>query len=121
MEEFPSEMKIPNTTKVDVAILGWHMNDHGVSCRDNFNLSYMEGVGRTVGKDVEMMWAGTKMLAPNGQEMAPPACHHWNGWNFWKIVRFHESFILFSVPYAYHFSLKGKLFANGFEEAFKMS
>ena len=76
MEEFPSEMKIPDTTKVDVAIPGWHINGHSTSCRDNFNLSYMEGVGRTVGEDVEIMCAGTNPLAPSIWEMAPAARHN---------------------------------------------
>ena len=35
-------------TEGQVAIPGWHTNGHGVSCRDNFNLSSMEGIGRMV-------------------------------------------------------------------------
>lgn len=42
---FPAEMRIPDTTQVDVAIPGWHINAHGNNCRENFNLSYMEGAG----------------------------------------------------------------------------
>ena len=126
MEEFSSEMKIPDTTQIEVAIPGWHINGHGESCRNNFNLSYMAGVGRTVGEDVETTWAGTNPLAPSVREMGPAARHdtlndHWNGWNFQKIVGFRKSFIFFSLSYTYHFSLKGKLFARRFEEAFKMS
>lgn len=93
MEEFPLDMRIPDKTEVDVAIPGWHINGHGVTCRDSFNLSYMEGVGRTVGEDVETIWAGTNLLAPSVREMGPAARHdtlndHWNGWNFRKIVGF---------------------------------
>jgi hypothetical protein len=102
MEDFPSEMKIPDTTQVEVAIPGWHINGHGESCRDNFNLSYMDGVGRTVGEDVETTWAGTNPLAPSVREMGPAARHdtlndHWNGWNFRKIVGFRKSFVFFFV------------------------
>jgi hypothetical protein len=97
MEEFPPEMQIPDATKVDVAIPGWHINGHGNTCRNNFNLSYMEGVGRTVGEDIETTWAGTNPLAPSVREMGPAARHdtlndHWNGWNFRKIVGFRTSF-----------------------------
>ena len=93
MEEFPPEMRIPERTKVDMAIPSWHINGHGNTCRNNFNLSYMEGVGRTVGEDVETIWAGTNPLAPSIREMGPAARHdtlndHWNGWNFRKIVGF---------------------------------
>ena len=65
MLEFPPEMRIPETTKVDVAIPGWHINAHGESCCENFNLSYMEGAGRTVGEDIETTWAGTNALGPS--------------------------------------------------------
>ena len=83
MEEFPPKMQIPETTKVDVAVPSWHINGHGKSCRNNFNLSYMEGAVRTVGEDVEMIWAGTNLLAPSIHEMGPAAQHdtlndHWN-------------------------------------------
>ena len=93
MEKFPTEMQIPETTQVDVKIPGWHINGHGESCRNNFNLSYMEGAGRTVGEDIETTWAGTNSLAPSVREMGPAARHdtlndHWNGWNFKKIVSF---------------------------------
>jgi hypothetical protein len=61
----------------------------------------MEGVGRTVGKDIKTTWAGTNPLAPSVQEMGPAARHdtlndHWNGWNFRKIVSFRMYFILLS-------------------------
>ena len=92
-------MQIPETTKLDVAIPGWHINGHGEMCRNNFNISYMEGAGRTVGEDVETVWAGTNPLAPSIREMGPAARHdtlndHWNGWNFQKIVNFRTFFIL---------------------------
>ena len=84
-------MQIPDTTQLDVAIPRWHINGHGEMCRKNFNISYMEGAGRTVGEDVETVWVGTNPLALSIQEMGPAAQHdtlndHWNGWNFHKIV-----------------------------------
>lgn len=100
LEEFPPEMHIPDTTIVDVAVPGWHINGHGETCRNNYNLSYMDGVGRTIGEDVETTWAGTNPLAPSVREMGPAARHdtlndHWNGWNFRKIVGF-RTFVLLS-------------------------
>ncbi|KDR65055.1 hypothetical protein GALMADRAFT_217693 [Galerina marginata CBS 339.88] len=97
MLEFPEHMRIPDTTQVDVAIPGWHINGHGEKCRTNFNLAYMEGAGRTVGEDIETTWAGTNSLAPSVREMAPAARHdtlndHWNGWNFRKVVGFRTLF-----------------------------
>ena len=93
MQNYPENMRIPETTQVDVAIPGWHINGHGDACRDNFNLNYMEGAGRTVGEDIETTWAGTNQLAPSIREMGPAARHdtlndQWNGWNFRKIVGF---------------------------------
>jgi len=102
MEELPPEMRIPDMTKFDVAIPSWHINGHSDKCRNNFNLSYMEGTGRTVGEDVETIWAGTNPLAPSIREMGPAARHetlndHWNGWNFRKIIRFRKfSYLLFN-------------------------
>lgn len=91
--EFPPEMQFPDTVKVEVAVPTWHINGHGEKCRNSFNLGYMEGVGRTVGEDIETIWAGTNPLAPSIREMGPAARHdtlndHWNGWNFRKIVGF---------------------------------
>ena len=73
MEVLPLELQIAETTQLDVAIPGWHINGHGEVCRTNFNLSYMEGAGRTVGEDVETTWAGTNLLAPSVCEMGPAA------------------------------------------------
>ena len=109
MAEFAEGMQIPDTTKVDVAIPGWHINAHGAKCRNNFNLSYMPGAGRMTGEDIETMWAGTNSLAPSVREMGPAARHdtlndHWNGWNFRKIVGFRETalcsfFFLFLIDF----------------------
>ena len=127
MEDFPPEMQIPDTTKVDVAIPGWHINGHGESCRNNFNLSYMEGAGRTVGEDVETVWAGTNPLAPSIREMGPAARHdtlndHWNGWNFRKIVRFRTfSLIFICFSFIYLSSIPGTFLLKRFKEAADMS
>jgi hypothetical protein len=98
MAEFPEAMQIPDSTKISVAIPGWHINAHGAKCRNNFNLSYMTGAGRTTGEDIETTWAGTNALAPSVREMGPAARHdtlndHWNGWNFRKIVGFRKTIL----------------------------
>lgn len=64
----------------------------------------MEGAGRTIGEDVETVWAGTNLLAPSIREMGPAARHdtlndHWNGWNFRKVVRLR---MFFSFSFAFH-------------------
>lgn len=69
MEQFPPEMQILDSIHVDMAIPGWHINGHGDACRNNFNLSYMEGVGRTVGEDIETTWVGMNPLAASVREM----------------------------------------------------
>jgi hypothetical protein len=84
-------MQIPEMMRLDVAIPGWHINRHGETCRNNFNISYIEGAGRMVGEDVETVWAGTNPLALSIREMGPAAWHdtlndHWNRWNFCKII-----------------------------------
>ena len=126
MAEFPESMRIPDTNQVDVAIPGWHINGHGEKCRDNFNLSYMEGAGRMVGEDIETTWAGTNPLAPSVREMGPAARHdtlndHWNGWNFRKIVGFRMNFFLFSVSCCSPQISTGTLFLKHFNDVYKMS
>jgi hypothetical protein len=32
MADFPEEMRIPDSTQVDVAIPGWHINAHSEKC-----------------------------------------------------------------------------------------
>ena len=105
MADFPPEMQIPENTQVDVAIPGRHINAHGERCQENFNLSYMEGAGRTAGEDIEMTWAGTNALGPSVLEMGPAPCHdtlndHWYGWNFQKIVGFRMFFYSF-LPFLF--------------------
>ena len=34
MSDFPDDMQINPTTKVDVGIPSWHINGHGKRCRD---------------------------------------------------------------------------------------
>ena len=126
MEQLPADMQIPEMTKLDVAIPGWHINGHGEMCRTNFNLSYMEGAGRTVGEDVEMIWAGTNPLALSIREMGPAAQHdtlndHWNGWNFHKIVGFHMFFYITFLSYPYQYLIPGMLLLRCFKEAAEMS
>ena len=128
MAKFPEEMQIPDKTQVDVAIPGWHINAHGAKCRNNFNLSYMPGAGRTTGEDIETTWAGTNSLAPSVREMGPAARHdtlndHWNGWNFHKIVGFCETVLWWYFYYCSltFFSSTGTLFLKRFNDAFNLS
>ncbi|KAF9554491.1 hypothetical protein CPC08DRAFT_737663 [Agrocybe pediades] len=107
MEDLPTHMHIPDSTKVQVAIPSWHINGHGSKCRENFNLGYMAGVGRTIGEEVETTWPGTNLLASSIREMGPAARHdtlndHWGGMNFQKTVGF------------------GNFFARRYAEALKM-
>ena len=62
MEDFPASMQINERMKIEVGIPSWHINGHGPSCRSNFSLGYMEGVGRTCGEEVETSWAQTNAL-----------------------------------------------------------
>ena len=102
MEAFPDHMKLPDKTKIDAAIPSWHINGHGESCRQNFSLGYLDGVGRTCGEEIETGWSHTNPLASSVCEMGPAARHdalndHWNGWNFWKIVGFSASVVILLV------------------------
>jgi len=117
MQNYPENMQIPETTQVDVAIPSWHINGHGDGCWTNFNLSYMEGAGRTVSEDIKTTWAGTNQLAPSVREMGLAARHdtlndQWNGWNFRKIVEFRMAFFwLFnSSPYSKPFGIRNVVF-----------
>ena len=127
MQNYPENMRIPETTEVGVAIPGWHINGHGEGCRTNFNLSYMEGAGRTVGEDIETTWAGTNQLAPSVREMGPAARHdtlndQWNGWNFRKIVGFRMSFFWKKIHLLTQGLLvSGTLFLKCFKDAFTLS
>ena len=126
MAEFPEEMQIPDTTQVDVAIPGWHINAHGAKCRNNFNLSYTTGAGRTTGEDIETTWAGTNALAPSVREMGPAARHdtlndHWNGWNFRKVVGFRKTVLCSRFYHCSLTFLTGTLFLKRFNDAFNLS
>ena len=95
MTEYPEEMRLPSDLEVEVGIPNWHVNGHGMECQNNLSLSYIPGVGRTCGEDVETSWAHTNSLAPSTREMGPGARRetlndHWNGWNFRKIVGFRK-------------------------------
>lgn len=90
---YPEELKLPSKTMVDIGIPSWHANGHGSSCRNNYSLNNIPGVGRTCGEDIETVWAHTNMLAPSTREMGPAMRRetlndHWNHWNFRKIVGF---------------------------------
>src|SRR6188768_572201 len=100
MPDFPEEMRIKKETMIDTAIPSWHINGHGQTCRQNYNLLYMKGAAKTCGEEVEINWSHTNPLASSVREMGPAARHdtlndHWNGWNFRKIVglRTHYPFV----------------------------
>lgn len=124
MIEFPEKMRIPGTTKIKTAVPSWHINDHGASCRNNFNLGYTPGVGRTCGEEVEAAWSHTNPLAASVREMAPAARRdalndHWNGWNFRKIVGF-RMFLSHDVIIIYSSIFTGPAFKRKLKEALKM-
>ena len=91
MLDFPESMHMSANTVVDIAIPSWHINGHGVACHENFCLSYMKGVGKMCGGEVEISWSHTNPLTTSVREMGPAARHdtlndHWNGWNFRRTV-----------------------------------
>jgi hypothetical protein len=94
MEEFPDDLKLDPSMSIEIGIPNWHINGHGENCKI-FGLSYMDGVGRTCGEEVETTWAQTNALGASTREMGPGARHeslndHWSGLNFRKIVGFRE-------------------------------
>ena len=95
IQEFPSEMRLDPSMTINVGVPSWHINGHGDRCKSDFGLSYMPGVGRTCGEEVETTWAQTNSLGTSTREMGPGARHEtlndqWSGWNFWKIVGFRK-------------------------------
>ena len=92
MEEFPENLKLHPAMSVEVGIPSWHINGHGDDCQI-FSLSYMDGVGKTCGEEVETTWAQMNALGTSVREMGPGARHetlndHWSGSNFRKIIGF---------------------------------
>jgi Kyakuja-Dileera-Zisupton transposase len=101
MADFPEHMRIQPGMKVNIAIPSWHINGHREKCRRDFCLEYTKGAGRMCSEEVETTWSSTNALVPSIQEMALAAQHetlndHWNGWNFRKIVGFHECLFHFT-------------------------
>jgi hypothetical protein len=99
MSAYPEEMWLSPDITVEIGIPNWHVNGHGPFCQTNYSLSYIPGVGRTCGEDIETTWSHTNSLAPSVREMGPGSRRetlndHWNGWNFRKIVGFRRSFFL---------------------------
>ena len=104
MEELADDLKLDSATVVEVGIPSWHINGHGENCK-TFSLSYMDGVGRTCGEEVETTWAQTNTLGTSVREMGPGARHEtlndqWCGWNFRKIVGFRMLSSLLDQMYA---------------------
>lgn len=93
MKDLPEDLQLDPDVKVEVGIPTWHANGHGDECKATFSLSYMQGVGRTCGEDVETTWAQTNALGASTREMGPGARHEtlndqWCGLNFRKIMKF---------------------------------
>ena len=108
-DELPEHLWLNHNIEIAVTIPGWHINGHGKACKTDFCLSYMDGVGRTCGEDIETSWAHTNALGPSVREMGPGSRHetlndHWSGWNFHKIVGFRKciALLLFVSCGAYH-------------------
>ena len=124
MSGFPEHMRIGGDVKIDTAIPSWHINGHGPSCRQNFCLGFMKGVGRTCGEEIEVSWSHTNPLATSVREMGPAARHetlndHWNGWNFHKIVGFRKR-LYYLLCRTSTDPLAGKSFLRKLREAAKM-
>ena len=93
MKNFPDDLQLDSKVELEIGIPTWHVNGHGDDCKANYSLSYMHGVGRTCGEDVETTWAQTNSLGTSIREMGPGARHEtlndqWSGLNFRKIVGF---------------------------------
>ncbi|KAF9470706.1 hypothetical protein BDN70DRAFT_939490 [Pholiota conissans] len=96
--KYSDDLNLPENIRLEVGIPSWHVNGHGAFCRNNYSLSYLPGVGRTCGEDVEITWSQTNSLAPSTREMGPGARKetlndHWNGWNLRKVVGFRTLFL----------------------------
>ncbi len=99
MAQYPEKMWLPSDLIVEIGIPSWHVNGHGPFCQTNYSLSYISGVGRTCGEDIETSWSHTNSLAPSVREMGPGSRRetlndHWNGWNFRKVVGFRKFILL---------------------------
>ncbi|KAF9470194.1 hypothetical protein BDN70DRAFT_821649, partial [Pholiota conissans] len=98
IEKYSDQLMFSDDIQLEVGIPSWHVNGHGPFCRNNYSLSYLPGVGRTCGEDVEISWSQTNSLAPSTREMASGARKetlndHWNGWNLRKVVGFRTLFL----------------------------
>ena len=124
MVQFPEDMQLDSKVTVEAAIPSWHINGHGPSCRQDYCLGYMKGIGHTCGEEVEISWSHTNPLGPSVQEMGPAARHdmlndHWNGWNFCEIVGFRKLYFLACSDLCI-IMLTGKSFIEKFKEAVAM-
>ena len=88
-------MLVDSNTTIEFAIPSWHINGHGPDCQANFGLSYIDGVGRTCGEEVETSWAQSNSLGTSTREMGAGVRHEtlndqWGGSNFQKILGFRK-------------------------------
>ena len=126
-DELPEHLRLNPDTEFAFAIPSWHINGHGKACKDEFCLSYMDGVGRTCGEDIETSWAHTNALGPSVREMGPGSRHetlndHWSGWNFHKIIGFRKIVVVALCMNTAELIdvVPGSLFLKRFKDAWNM-
>lgn len=93
MQDLPDRLHIPDHVDVRVAVPSWHINGHGKTCQERYNVSYMPEVGRLCGDEIEQTWWTTNGLGVSIREMSPAGRHevvndHWNYFNMRKIIGF---------------------------------
>ncbi|KAF9029676.1 hypothetical protein BJ165DRAFT_1359234, partial [Panaeolus papilionaceus] len=97
MQDLPDRLHIPDHVDVRVAVPSWHINGHGKTCQERYNVSYMPEVGRLCGDEIEQTWWTTNGLGVSIREMSPAGRHevvndHWNYFNMRKIIGFRLRF-----------------------------
>jgi hypothetical protein len=102
LEKYPTRLQPKPGTKIETAVPSWHINGHGEPCQTNFALSYMEGMGRTCGDEIEGSFSHTNSLGSSLREMGPAARHDaindiYSGYNLNKVVRLRELVIATQV------------------------
>lgn len=70
----------------------FHLGGHKPECSDRYSFNYTKDVGRMSGELVETPWAAFNWLQYSVREMGwgnrrDTLNDHFNGWNWWKIVR----------------------------------
>lgn len=94
-----SEIEPPLITEEDLGRIAlqalipkFHLGGHKAECSDRYSFNYTKDVGRMSGELVETPWAAFNWLQYSVREMGwgnrrDTLNDHFNGWNWWKIVR----------------------------------